>query len=128
MLKRVVKNPFFLVYLYAFLLFVGAMVPERDLMKFRKPHMIFDLLFSDKSFHFFGFAILAWLLCYAYHKAGWSRMPYFRAGFFAMAYGLFIELVQIPLPYRYFDVIDFAVDVAGILLGLFVFYLLKRKM
>ena len=114
-------------YLYAVLLLVGAMIPDRVFKKFHKPQMIFDLLLSDKSFHFFGFAILTWLLCYGYHRTKWSRMPYFRAGFFAMAYGVFIELVQIPLPYRYFSVLDFAADVAGILLGLFVFSLLKHK-
>lgn len=102
------------------------MIPERDLMNFRKPHMIFDLLLSDQSFHFFSFGILAWLLCYGYSRTKWSRMPYFRAGFFSAAYGVFIELVQVPLPYRHFSVMDFAVDVAGILLGLFVFYMFKK--
>lgn len=120
------RSPFFLVYLHAFLLLVGAVIPGEDLMRFQKPHRIFDLLLSNESFHFFGFGILAWLLCYGYHRAKWSRMPYFRAGFFAMAYGVFIELVQIPLPYRVFSMLDFAIDVAGILLGLFVFYLFKE--
>ncbi len=124
--KSIAKNPFFLVYLYAFLLLVGAMIPEADFMRFQKSNKVLDILLSDKSFHFFGFGILAWLLCYGYHRAKWSRMPYFRAGFFAMAYGLFIELLQIPLPYRHCSLLDLAVDAAGILIGLFVFYLFRK--
>jgi VanZ family protein len=50
-----------------------------------------------------------------------------RAGIFALAYGFFIELVQIPLPYRLFSMKDFAVDAAGIVVGLFVFYLFRHK-
>jgi VanZ family protein len=53
-------------------------------------------------------------------------MPYFRAGFFAVAYGLFIELVQVPLPYRHFSLMDLAVDAAGIVAGLIVFYLFRK--
>ena len=125
MLKSLTKNPFFLVYVYAFLLLVGVIVPGEEIEKLQESNKIFSVLFSDKTFHFFGFGILAWLLCHGYHRAKFSRVPYLRAGFFAMAYGFFIELVQIPLPYRIFSMVDFAADVAGIVVGLFVFYLLK---
>jgi VanZ family protein len=124
--ESIAKNPFFLVYLYAFLLLVGAMIPGADFMWLQKANKYFDLLLSDYSFHFFGFGVLAWLLCYGYHRAQWSRMPYFRAGFFAVAYGLLIELVQIPLPYRFFSMKDLAADAAGIVAGLFVFYLFRK--
>ena len=112
-------------YLYAFVLLVGVVVPGEQIEKLQESNKIFSVLFSDKTFHFFGFGILAWLLCHGYHRAKFSRVPYLRAGFFAMAYGFFIELVQIPLPYRVFSMVDFAADVAGIVAGLFVFYLLK---
>jgi VanZ family protein len=51
-----------------------------------------------------------------------------RAGVFTLSYGFFIELVQIPLPYRLFSMKDFAVDAAGIVVGLFVFYLFRRRL
>ena len=114
-------------YVYAILLLVGAMIPEGDFFKLQKANKIFSVLLSDNAFHFFSFGILAWLLCYGYHRAKLSRMPYLRAGIFSLAYGLFIELVQIPLPYRLFSVKDLVVDAAGIVVGLFGFYLFRRK-
>jgi VanZ family protein len=126
--KSIAKNPFFLVYVYAILLLVGTMIPGEDLFKLQKSNKIFSILLSDKAFHFFGFGILTWFLCYGYHRAKLSRMPYLRAGFFALAYGLFIELIQIPLPYRIFSMKDFAFDAAGIGVGLFVFFLFRRHL
>jgi VanZ family protein len=111
---------------YALLLLAGAMIPGADFLNLQKSNKILSVLFSNYTFHFFGFAILAWLLCYGYHRAKWSRMPYVRAGFFSLAYGLFIELVQIPLPYRFFDLNDLAVDAVGIVVGLFVFHLFRK--
>ena len=125
--KSIVKNPFFLVYVYALLLLVGAMIPGTDFFKLQKANKIFSVLLSDNAFHFFGFGILAWLLCFVYHRAKLSRMPYLRVGFFSLTYGFFIELVQIPVPYRFFSVRDFAVDAVGIVVGLFVFCLFRRQ-
>ncbi len=104
------------------------MVPGTDFLKLQKANKIFSVLLSDNAFHFFGFGILAWLLCYGYHRAKLGRMPYLRAGVFALAYGFFIELVQIPLPYRIFSMKDFAVGAVGIVVGLFVFYLFRRRL
>jgi VanZ family protein len=112
---------------YAFLLFVGVVIPDTDIEKLQKSNKVLSILLSDKTLHIVGFGVLAWLLCYGYHKAKWSRMPYLRAGFFSLAYGFFIELVQIPLPYRVFSMIDFAADAVGIVVGLFVFYLFQKK-
>jgi VanZ family protein len=125
--KSIAKYPFFLVYVYAVLLLVGAMIPGNGFFRLQKANKIFSVLLSDNAFHFFGFGILAWLLCYGYHRAKMSRMPYLRAGIFSLAYGLFIELVQIPLPYRFFSMKDFAFDAAGIVVGLFGFCLFRRK-
>jgi VanZ family protein len=126
--KSIAKNPFFLVYIYALLLLVGAMIPRGDLYRLQNVSKVFLIFLSDNVHHFFGFGILAWLLCYGYHRAKLSRMPYLRAGFFTLTYGFFIELVQIPLPYRQFSMKDFAVDAAGIGVGLFVFFLFRRHL
>jgi VanZ family protein len=116
------------VYVCALLLLVGAMIPGTDFFKLQKAHKIFSVLLSDNAFHFFGFGILAWLLCFGYQRAKLSRMPYLRVGLFSLTYGFFIELVQIPVPYRLFSIKDFAVDAVGIVVGLFVFYLFRRRL
>ena len=103
------------------------MVPGNGFFRFQKANKMFSVLLSDNAFHFFGFGVLAWLLCYGYHRAKLSRMPYVRAGFFTLAYGLFIEFVQIFLPYRSFSMKDFAVDAAGIVVGLFGFYIFRQR-
>lgn len=113
--------------MYAFLLLVGAMIPGTDFISLQKANKIFEVLFSDYAFHFFGFGILAWLMCYGYHKGKLSKTPYLRAGFFALAYGFFIELIQVPLPYRHFSIKDLVVDAAGILVGLIVFFIIRPK-
>jgi len=115
------------VYVFAVFLLVGAMIPGTDFFKLQKANKMFSVLLSDNAFHFFSFGILAWLLCYGYHRAKLSRMPYLRACFFTLAYGLFIELVQIPLPYRFFSVKDLAVDAVGIGVGLFGFYIFRQR-
>jgi VanZ family protein len=40
------------------------------------------------------------------------------AGAAALAFGLFIELVQWPIPYRSFDLRDWAADAVGVAIGL----------
>ena len=125
--KNIAKNPFFLVYVYALLLLAGALITGTDFFKLQKANKIFSVLLSANAFHFFGFGILAWLLCFGYHRAKLSRMPYLKAGFFSLTYGFFIELVQIFLPYRLFSMKDFAIGAVGIVVGLFVFYLFRRQ-
>lgn len=116
------KKPFFLVYVYAVLLLVGASIPTSDLIRIQRFNKFFSVVFSDKALHCLGFGLLGWLLCYGYHKAGRTRWLYMKSAVIAVGYGFVIELIQIPLPYRIFSWDDLAADAAGVAVALIVFY------
>lgn len=79
--------------------------------------------FSDILNHFSAFFVLSFLL-----ERGFS--PRVRMAFLLLfAYGLFIETVQHFLPSRCFDLLDLAVDMAGVAvyyLLLYALFLIKR--
>lgn len=62
-------------------------------------------------FEFGLFALLFWLALPAEHTAG---RRYALSATAALAFGLAIELIQWPIPYRSFDLLDWAADAAGI--------------
>ena len=71
--------------------------------------------------HFFEYAFLAFALAVAF--GGWkveARAIALSAAI-AVALGWAIEVVQLPLPYRDFQVSDGLVDVAGVTAGLALF-------
>ena len=63
----------------------------------------------DKANHFLAFAVLAFLLDYALKDAGWPRW----CGL--VLYGLGLELVQMTLKHRFFELQDLLADSMGIL-------------
>ena len=70
--------------------------------------------FSDKFLHFSLFlylTILSWL----------SRIIHKELFLYAivLAYGILIEIVQIYIPYRSFEILDIFADFLGILAGIF---------
>jgi len=74
--------------------------------------------------HFFSFGIFAWLLFYGFYKAGKIPDPFFRIVLYPAAYGLFIELFQILLPYRFFGINDLVSDFLGAVAALVLFKLI----
>jgi len=122
MMRTIWKKPLFLVYVYAVLLLIGALIPTSDLIRIQRFNKIFSAILSDKALHFLGFGLLAWLLCYGYHKAGKTRWLYLRSAVVSVGYGFVIELIQILLPYRIFSWDDLAADAAGVALALILFY------
>ena len=116
------KKPFFQVSVYAILLLIGASIPISDLIRIQRFNKIFSVIFSDKATHFLGFGLLAWLLCYGYHKAGRTRWLYVKSAVLSVGYGFVIEIIQIPLPYRIFSWDDLAADAAGVAAALILFY------
>ena len=71
--------------------------------------------------HFVEYAILAFVLAVAF--GGWrvEVRSLALAALVAVALGWMIEVVQLPLPYRDFQVSDGIVDVAGVAAGLALF-------
>ena len=65
----------------------------------------------DKLNHIIAFAVLAWLADMAYPGGHLAKYKWA----FLLGYGLIIEVVQGFLPERELSLLDFAVDVVGIL-------------
>lgn len=81
----------------------------------------------DELAHVAAYAVLAVTLAYA--TAGWRNSPYRRAAVVvgvAVGYGVLIELLQAPLPYRRFSLADAAVNVVGAA-AVTLWFLLERR-
>jgi VanZ family protein len=121
------RNKHFLpAYIFGVLLLIGASVPSRSLAKIKDIHRFFDLVLSENSLHFFGFGIFAALLAWGYYKRKSSGVI-LKAGFFSFCFGLLIEVYQYFLPYRSAELSDLALDAAGILVMLVLFWVIFRR-
>lgn len=70
------------------------------------------ILGLDKYLHALAYAVLASVLAYA--LAEWDPRPAAVTVFLvAVAFGLFVELVQLPLSYRQFSGFDLVANAAG---------------
>ncbi len=82
--------------------------------------------FNDKLLHFAGFLVMS-LLARLAHPHAWLIYPVFGLSLF----GLAIEGVQAFLPRREFSLLDWAADVAAVLLFFYVllplFFRLRRR-
>jgi len=116
-------NHFLPAYIFGVLLLIGASIPAGSLTKIKSIHSFFDIVFSEYSLHFFGFGIFAGLLAWGYYKRRSSGL-FLRAGFFSFSYGLLIEVYHYFLPYRSAELLDLALDAAGILVMLVLFWLI----
>ncbi|MGP4845230.1 VanZ family protein [Marinobacter sp. 1Y8] len=67
----------------------------------------------DKLNHLIAFIELAILA-----RLSWPRLSPAYAGLAMLAYGLAIEIIQAPLAYREFSLLDLVADGAGVLIGL----------
>lgn len=77
----------------------------------------------DKLAHFFAFLILSFLLWSAYKL----HRPFITSVLLLSAFGLSIELLQHFVPNRIFSLLDFAADIAGVVVGAFLYQLLGTK-
>ena len=123
------NNHFLSAYVFAGLIFLGASISTRGLSKIQGMHKLLDIFFSEYSLHFFGFGIFAILLAWGYYKKKSSSLL-MRAGLLSFCFGIIIEVYQKFLPHRDFSLVDIAVDCAGIVLalGLFWFAVMKKNL
>ena len=68
---------------------------------------------SDKINH-----LLAFLQLTLVARLAWPVISALWVALAMMVFGLLIEVIQVPLPYRDFSLLDLAADVAGVALGL----------
>lgn len=83
--------------------------------------------FWDKRLHFAAYATLTLSLAYATARSD-LEPPTRLMGvlFFAMGYGIAIELLQAPLPDRFFSYADLLANALGAVLGLVYFAIENR--
>jgi len=121
------RSHFFPVYAYAILLLGLMSIPPSSLIRLQRKSGLFAIIFSDYTFHFLGFGLLAWLLCAGFDKSRSGKIPYVLVGMIAVGYGFFTEFCQIFIPYRTFGLDDLSADAVGVLAALLAFYFLKKR-
>ncbi len=89
------------------------------------PHATWSL--SAELGHFFEFALFAVLVALARERAAPGSTGLMVGAAAAIGYGLAIELIQWPIPYRSADARDFAVDVFGVACALAVLWYVRRR-
>jgi len=101
-------------FIFAVLILIGATISTEKLSQIQKSSRLLRILFSDHVFHFFAFGILTALIYWGYIKANSYTAPLLRACGITLVFGLFIEIYQLLIPYRFFSLTDLGVDAAGI--------------
>ncbi|CAN5293428.1 hypothetical protein BH23BAC1_BH23BAC1_29260 [soil metagenome] len=85
---------------------------------FTVPHL-------DKVVHFTGFGILAFLMMRGFKKQNsieWlKKKPVLSSLILAVSFGIIIEIIQLYIPERSFDLLDIFANTAGIFVGLVVY-------
>jgi len=120
------KYPFAGIFIYAGLILTCGVIPPTFFREAQNIMSPIASLVSDHTLHGLGFGVFAWLLCFGYYSAGYRKLPLIRIITISLAYGLFIEAVQIPLPYRVFEWTDIYADGAGVLAAVILFILVIR--
>lgn len=72
----------------------------------------------DKIQHILAFAVMTVLLARSLNEVEDFRRPLLAAALLTLGYSFFLELLQAPLPWRYFDPGDLVADTVGVLVAL----------
>jgi len=121
-MKRILEENKF-TYIVGLFLLAGYSLPGSAVELVRESNSLLHLILADPLLHLYSFGFFAFVL-------GWERSRVFKftgrqwiiVGIIALAYGLFIEIYQLLLPYRGTQVGDVIWDIIGIALGLGVAY------
>ena len=89
------------------------------------PHAAWSL--SGELGHFFEFGLFAVLVALARERAVAGSTGLLLGAAAAIGYGLAIELIQWPIPYRSVDPRDVAVDVLGVTCALALLWYVRRR-
>jgi len=121
------RPDFFYSYIITGLIFIGATIPTDKISVVAEKSNLFSILLSQEVLHGCGFALLTWILCLDFTRAGGQSPPYRFIGLLALAYGVVIESWHLLLPYRTFELYDIGIDIFGSLTGLTIFYFFRRQ-
>ena len=88
---------------------------------------LFSILFNDFFLHFLSFGVLAGLFCGAFRISSRHKLSIPLVAGLSVAYGLFIEILQIFLPYRFFSFYDLTADTLGIAVACLLFHRYIRQ-
>jgi hypothetical protein len=89
------------------------------------PHATWSI--SGELGHFFEFGLFSVLVALARERAVAGSAGLLVGAAAGAGYGLAIELIQWPIPYRSADPRDFAVDVVGVTCALALLWYLRRR-
>ncbi|MBN1273967.1 MAG: VanZ family protein [Candidatus Aminicenantes bacterium] len=105
---------------------VMATIPTQGIKNIEKIHPLFRWILSDYVLHFSVFVVFTLLLCHAYRRLKFYPFPFARIAFFSIAFGLYIEIYQLLIPYRSFSLKDLGADIAGTAAALILYFFLTK--
>lgn len=121
------KKPFSITIIWALLILLICLIPGNNISKFNR----IDVPYLDKLIHFFMYLVLSILLVSTIRRSSiYNKKPilaYFLIVLAAVTYGGIIELLQnYDVFARDSDHLDFFANTAGVISGLFIYFLLKN--
>ena len=119
-MKQVPFKQFIPGILWFILVLVLICLPQSDLPEMDGWGFWFKKFYFDKWVHAGMFGILAFLFMFPFSKtsliSGAKWQFYLRIGILCSAWGLITEIIQLYIPGRSFDLLDWAADSFGVLL------------
>lgn len=110
------KNRSFLpLCIYSIFMLVGYTLPGTIVEKAQNSNKFIAAGLSDFSLHFFSYFLYSILILYGFYYSPKKYLPKLKTIAIATGFGIFIELIQIPLPYRNFGFDDLVFDFFGII-------------
>ena len=108
---------------YRFSVVWGIVVLLLSVLKISLGEEIETMSYADKNLHAFLYAILAVLVCKETKSRGYKI--YLFSWLIVSIYGILVELIQIPIPYRSFEWGDVVADSLGAVVGLLFVYFVR---
>jgi len=121
------KSPFVITIIWALFILFICLIPGSNIPKLNS----IDIPYLDKMIHFGMYLILSILLVSTIRRSSFfdknPKLSYMLVVLLAILYGGAIELLQdIEVFARDSDYLDFIANAAGVISGLFIYFLLRK--
>ena len=107
-------------------IFILFTLPGSLASPLRHKFWVFKFLTSDSFVHFGAMALFSLALAFDYLRER-KLIPWVKVVLISMSYGLILEILQMVIPGRTFDLRDIVFDAAGIIFILAIFSLSSQK-